>query len=175
MFHHSNPDNSKYAGQSGTKYLYVPTSDQGITSWNNGNPGYSKSYATDKYNGKTNSTKLTTEPIISNIDAPYEAVNLCRDLNDENDGSGTSYDGKDASDPTKVYHNDWYLPSTYEAKLLCTSKDIGAFAGTFGGGNLWASTEYSTTNARDICLDSCGIYSRAKSYNYTVRCVRRSY
>lgn len=163
------PDTSLYAGMSGTKYLFIPPVDQTSTTWNNGEEGYQITNTLSNTDGRDNVSILTSEPVASNVDAPFAAMDVCEALNTANSGSGTSFDGG------TTYYNDWYLPATTELQQLYTYSTTGAFDDTFSASPYWASTECNENNAKYVYFTSGSSSNYPKSYGCRVRCVRRTY
>lgn len=68
-------------------------------------------------------------------------------------------------------HDDWYLPSKAELNVLYTNRT--AIGGFTTNGN-WSSTEYNNSNAWGQGFGNGVQYYNGKSFDFDVRCVRRS-
>ena len=75
-------------------------------------------------------------------------------------------------------YNTWYLPAKNELNTLYSNKSATPFASanSFVGPEYYSSTEYSGLNAWRQNVTSGGQYNNGKkSFNYSVRAVRRSF
>lgn len=71
---------------------------------------------------------------------------------------------------TRHGYSDWYLPSKVEYDLIVTHKvAIGGFNST----DYWTSSEYNSSQGRDVDFLTWNSGSGSKSNSYDVRCIRR--
>ena len=161
-------DGTVYAGSYRGYNLYIKeTNEPGTYTWNNGSTNYQTRYVnfsplpSSTNDGEYNSYIINnwvnnTYPWGIIEDGPYNAANVCQDLND------SSYLG----------YTDWYLPAKDELAYLYTNR---AAIGGFYQGEYWSSTEAPTSPTRAAWLRSFSTGASNDYYKYSsryVRCVR---
>lgn len=164
-------DGSIYAGLSpdGNVPMYTTPADApSLMSWNDGSSNWEdtamqncESYTPGDedacFTGAANTSYLVNAT--SNGDHPYQAAQYCSDLNSHG-------------------HDDWYLPAQDELDVIYQNQNVGALNGTIDDsfdppGYYWTSSEYSLSLAIAIQMPVGAQVEDTKSFDYSVRCVRK--
>jgi hypothetical protein len=101
-----------------------------------------------------------------------DGTGLVADL--ENLGLMDWYDAMDAAaSATSQGYDDWYIPSLEELELMYNTIAQGADnSGNFSGGYYWSSTEWSSTRAWFVILNTGTTSHGTKANAYWVRVIR---
>ena len=135
-----------YVGMVGSNRVYTPTSDQGVSTWNNGSSSFTTTNVSSATDGLANTNALIA---LNDSGAPYAAAQTCRTL-----GSA------------------WYLPSMDEVNLLYANRSTGALNGTLTTSSYWSSTERDLQYARNLRFSDGQQFYNSKSLSMSVRCTR---
>lgn len=163
-----------YAGHSPDENVPMyttPNDAPNRMSWNNGTGNYSDTAMEDCTNPSPG-TATTCRTGVANTallvgataatDYPFEAAEYC---------NGLSAHGFD----------DWYLPAQDELNVLFINKNAGALNGTFDDDDessfpiafYWSSSEHNSSNGRRQRFWGNSQGGNGKSFNLSVRCVRK--
>ncbi len=144
-------DGTVYAAKSGsTKYFFAQRLYDAKTSWNNGASDWYETGINSETDGLTNTNDLL---LAADVGSPYLAAQVCKDLNDLN------YLG----------YSDWYLPAKDEMDLLLDNRDDTGW----WYGDYWTSNEKSSKYAYKYYSSDTSAYTRLKSEENKVRCIRK--
>jgi hypothetical protein len=105
-------------------------------------------------NAITGETNTNTLALLANADAPYPAAAYCYNLNENG-------------------QTDWYLPSSYELRLIHTMCSAIMGMTCTSSTSVWSSTEFNASTAASYRMNEGTARAGTKTSGLVIRCVRK--